>query len=155
MPTAKLPPNGGWSLFTVELIAVLPDGKTLRSLEGIVNPAIVQRLAESLMYQDRFTVMNARDLECVVQQYQLGYGVKRHLIAAIMATGVQRILTQRLDNAKQGRAAAYAILPVIETALIEAETAQARGIASSPLTDLKGDRTTMPIIDPKQLCVSK
>lgn len=144
----ELPPlDEGWNLFAVELSAVLKQhAATLRALERyanatstntIVNRAVVNRLVASLKQERTFPILNVHDLDLVCDLFDFSLAERRHLIAAIFATSIQQKLTERTDNTRRAREAAYAILGILERALEEAETN--KGFWAGMRNDFKGE----------------
>jgi hypothetical protein len=116
-----------WNIFAAELLTILArHDANLSSLErkgdpdDRINPAVVRRLKKSLELQGTFPVLSATDLKKVQRTFNLSQDEYRHLIAAILVTGIQQKLTPRI-NGKLARNAAVAILPIIEDALEQAE----------------------------------
>lgn len=124
------PPGPCWSVFTLELARTLArHGATIRSLERLVNKAVVQRLRESMELQDHFSVLNPADLNLVANTYGFSRDERRLLLAAILAAGMQEKLVTRVRE-PFARDAALAMLPIIERALADAEAHQDTRLAS-------------------------
>jgi len=110
-----------WNLFARELEDVLAAHKVgLSQLfhRTTFNPAIVARLRQSLIqkYPKHFPILTREQLEEVITCFQLNEEEQIRLRAAILATGVERILMDRLDP-DNALLATDQIFPVILNAM--------------------------------------
>jgi hypothetical protein len=91
-----------WNFFARELADILAThGASLSQLyhRTTINPAIVSRLRQSLTqrYPKYFPVLNSEQIDEIITNFQLTEEEQMRLRAAILATGIERILMDRLD----------------------------------------------------------
>lgn len=118
MLTPELP-FGGWNLFARVLQEILAaHGLTLGYLDDRlkIHPEKVRRLQRSLKVPKSFPVLNIDEMEQLFTVFHLRRQEKVRLRAALLATAIEEMLMDRIQQDDALRAAEQ-ILPMIEQAL--------------------------------------
>lgn len=119
---ATEPLSPRWNLFVRELQDILktpPRDISLSQLryQAEIHQVKVQRLLRSLEKPKSFPTLNREELQRVIARYQITPDEQIRLRAAILATAVEALLMDRLDNNLDALHAAEQLLPLLVTAL--------------------------------------
>src|SRR5262249_29247054 len=115
-----------WNLFARELEDILAArGLRLGHLDDLkdawggplLHRGKVHRLQQSLKRPKWFSVLNPGELERVIQALQLTTEEQVRLQAAMLATAVEVLLVDRLDDMRDAVRAAEQLLPLLQQAL--------------------------------------
>src|SRR5436190_2098089 len=93
--------NKRWNLFARELENILAArGLKLGLLDDRVgiHREKVRRLQQSLLTPKRFPVLNPEEIDLLVQAFHLSEGEWVRLQAAMLATAIERMLMERIDQ---------------------------------------------------------
>lgn len=126
-----------WNTFALELKKVLNQhGMELGHLDDRlgIHRETVRRLTKSLDTPSSLPLLNKEETQQVIESLQLTQDEIMQIRAAILATAIQRMLSDRI-HPDDARLAAEQILPILHKALIE--HANTRGLGNTREGDIE------------------
>lgn len=128
-----------WNIFARELEDVLANhGLQLSELDDqriVLHPEKVRRLKRSLSSPTHLTTLNPDEMDRLISKLRLSYVEQKQLHAALLATAVEMILMDRIDNETAYMASNDVFRILFASMKAQPDTAMATSVRGASMLD--------------------